>query len=42
LDVVKFLHKNRSEGCTMAAIETANSFGYMDIVKFLRGNIKDV
>jgi len=38
LDIVKFLHFNRPEGCTMSAITGAAINGYIDVVKFLCEN----
>ncbi len=35
LDIVKFLHENRSEGCTTWAMDYASRFGYLEVVKFL-------
>lgn len=36
LDIVKWLHENRSEGCTKWAVYYAREFGHFEIVKFLR------
>ncbi|GAB9476371.1 hypothetical protein Gpo141_00013437, partial [Globisporangium polare] len=38
LDVVKFLHENRTEGCTVSAMNTAAAFGHLEVVKFLHEN----
>ncbi|EGG19712.1 hypothetical protein DFA_00290 [Cavenderia fasciculata] len=38
LDIVKFLHFNRSEGCTNKAMDNAACNGHLDIVKFLHEN----
>jgi ankyrin repeat protein len=38
LEVVKFLHENRSEGCTVTAIDFAAKNGHLDIVKFVHEN----
>ncbi|EGG22237.1 hypothetical protein DFA_04355 [Cavenderia fasciculata] len=38
LDVVEFLHFNRSEGATTEAIDQAAWFGHLEIVKFLHFN----
>ena len=38
LDVVKFLHENRTEGCTTNAMDWAAENGHLDIVKFLHEN----
>ncbi|KAJ3109043.1 hypothetical protein HDU97_009161 [Phlyctochytrium planicorne] len=35
LDVVKFLHENRDEGCTQSAIRLAAQNGHFDVIKFL-------
>jgi hypothetical protein len=34
-EVVKYLHFNRTEGCTMGALDCSTSEGHLDIVKFL-------
>ena len=41
LDIVKFLHYNRIEGCTTDAMDHAAEYGHLDIVKFLQNNRKD-
>jgi len=41
LDVVKFLHKNRKEGCTTIAMDQAALQGHLDVVKFLHKNRKE-
>ena len=38
LDVVKFLHENRTEGCTTWAMNSAAEDGHLEIVKFLHEN----
>eukprot|EP00122_Pirum_gemmata_P021472 Pgem_evm1s20004 len=35
LDVVKFLHRNRTEGCTKNAMTKAVKNGHLEVVKFL-------
>ena len=35
LDIVKFLHENRSEGCTVWAMNGAAENGHLEMVKFL-------
>ena len=35
LEVVKFLHFNRSEGCTKDAMDAAARFGHLEVVKWL-------
>jgi hypothetical protein len=35
LDVVKWLHENRTEGCTHWAIDQAIEYGHLDVVKYL-------
>lgn len=38
LAVVKWLHRNRSEGCTAHAMDSAAACGHLDIVKWLHRN----
>ena len=38
LDVVKWLHENRTEGCTKVAMNHAACGGFIDIVKWLHEN----
>ncbi|KAJ3288319.1 hypothetical protein HDU76_007706, partial [Blyttiomyces sp. JEL0837] len=38
LDVVKFLHLNRPEGCTTDAMDSAATNGHLEIVKYLHYN----
>ncbi|EGG18626.1 hypothetical protein DFA_04121 [Cavenderia fasciculata] len=38
LDIVKFLHENRTEGCTTKAMDEAACNGHIEIVKFLHFN----
>ncbi|EQC24877.1 hypothetical protein SDRG_17230 [Saprolegnia diclina VS20] len=35
LDVVRFLHEHRTEGCTDAALRGASEAGHLDVVRFL-------
>eukprot|EP00122_Pirum_gemmata_P019720 Pgem_evm1s18451 len=35
LDIVKFLHFNRKEGCTRLAFDGAARNGHLEIVRFL-------
>ena len=36
LDIVKFLHENRTEGCTTWAMDWASLKGYLDVVEYLK------
>ncbi|OQS01802.1 ankyrin repeat [Thraustotheca clavata] len=38
LSIVKFLHDNRTEGCTTKAMDYASGGGHLDVVKFLHEN----
>ena len=38
LELVKFLHKNRKEGCTEYAMDLAAKYGHSEVVKWLRDN----
>ncbi|KAJ3106990.1 hypothetical protein HDU96_008044 [Phlyctochytrium bullatum] len=38
LEVVKFLHHRRSEGCTVTAMNNAAGEGHLDVVRFLKEN----
>ncbi|OQR91559.1 hypothetical protein THRCLA_08942 [Thraustotheca clavata] len=38
LSIVKFLHENRTEGCTTEAMDKAAANGHLDVVKFLHVN----
>ncbi|KAJ3319096.1 hypothetical protein HDU76_000652 [Blyttiomyces sp. JEL0837] len=38
LDIVKWLHENRTEGCTTDAMDLAASNGYLNVVKYLHEN----
>ena len=38
LDVVKWLHENRKEGCTINAMDWGAKFGHLDIVIWLHDN----
>ena len=38
LDIVQWLHFNRSEGCTTSAMDFAAEFGHIDIVQWLHFN----
>ncbi|EGG21834.1 hypothetical protein DFA_01720 [Cavenderia fasciculata] len=42
LDIVKFLHYNRTEGCVVDGLSLAARGGHLDIVKFLLLNRSDV
>jgi hypothetical protein len=39
LEVIEFLHKNRTEGCTTFAMNAAAEYGHLEIVKYLHENI---
>ena len=39
LDVVKYLHENRTEGCTYWAMNYAARGGHLEVVKWLHKNI---
>ena len=41
LHIVKWLHENRTEGCTTKAMDEAASHGFNDIVKFLHENRRE-
>src|SRR3989304_1963442 len=41
LDVIKWLHENRTEGCTKCAMDDAAENGYLKIVKFLHENRRE-
>ena len=41
LEVVKFLHENRKEGCTTSAMNLAAGNGHLNVVKFLHENRKE-
>ena len=41
LEVVKWLHQNRTEGCTTDAMDHAASNGHLDVVKWLHQNRKE-
>ena len=36
LDVVKFLHENRDEGCSKDAMDDAAKNGHIDVVEYLK------
>jgi ankyrin repeat protein len=36
LEVVKFLHENRSEGCTEKAMDWAAKNGHLEVVEYLK------
>jgi len=36
LEVVKFLHENRTEGCSFAAMDLAAENGHMEVVEYLK------
>jgi hypothetical protein len=38
LEVAKFLHENRTEGCTKHAMDKAAMYGHLEVVKFLHEN----
>ena len=38
LEVVKWLHENRTEGCSKCAMDWAAKNGHLDVVKFLHEN----
>ena len=38
LEVVKWLHSNRTEGCTRRAMDMASENGHLEIVKWLHFN----
>lgn len=38
LEVVKWLHENRKEGCTAKAMEAAVANGHLEVVKYLCEN----
>ncbi len=38
LDVVKWLHENRTEGCTKVAMSMATINGHLDVIKWLHEN----
>lgn len=38
LDIVKFLHENRTEGCSNGAMDLAAEHGHIHVVKFLQEN----
>ena len=38
LDVVKWLHENRTEGCTTHAMDLAADNGQLDVIKWLHEN----
>ena len=39
LDVVKFLHENRNEGCTIEAMDYTAKNRHLDIVEYLQENL---
>ena len=41
LNIIKFLHENRTEGCTTDALDNAAIFGCIVIVKYLLMNRKE-
>ncbi len=41
LDVVKWLHQNRKEGCTTNAMDLAANNGHLDVVKWLHRNRRE-
>ncbi|KAJ3095242.1 hypothetical protein HDU97_007128 [Phlyctochytrium planicorne] len=40
LNVIKFLHAHRKEGCTTAAMDQVARLGYLSVIKFLRTKLK--
>jgi hypothetical protein len=36
MDIIKWLHKNRTEGCTSDAMDWAADNGHLEIVRFLQ------
>jgi hypothetical protein len=38
IDIVKYLHENRKEGCSANAMGRAAMFGHFDVVKWLYEN----
>ncbi len=40
LYLVKFLHYNRTEGCTKDAMDWASANGHLEVVEFLNENIQ--
>ncbi|KAG9405390.1 hypothetical protein AC1031_004498 [Aphanomyces cochlioides] len=38
LDIVRYLHEHRTEGCTSHAMDQAAEHGYLDVVSFLHNN----
>ena len=41
IEIVKWLHENRKEGCTTRAMYWAERMGHLEIVKWLKDNIKN-
>ncbi|GMF24410.1 unnamed protein product [Phytophthora lilii] len=41
LDIVKYLHNTRNEGCTVEAMNGAVANGHLDVVKWLCGNYSE-
>lgn len=41
LEIIKYLHENRYEGCTTAAIDNAASNNHLEVVKWLYENRKE-
>ena len=41
LDVIKWLHENRKEGCTTDAMDFAAGNGHLEVVKWLHENRKE-
>jgi hypothetical protein len=39
LDVVQWIHANRTEGCTANAMDWAVKYGHIHIIEWLRENI---
>lgn len=38
LDVVKWLHEHRREGCTTEAVDMAAGYGHLEVLQFLYAN----
>ena len=41
LEMVEYLHRKRTEGATVQAMDLAATFGHLDVVKWLHANRKD-
>jgi hypothetical protein len=38
LEVIKWLHQNRHEGCTIKSMENATENDHQEVIKYLREN----